>query len=210
MMNMRIIAEISDFVFVEDKLERADAILVPGGSYPELPERAAELWKNGYADLVVPSGKYSIKLGHFAGVKSKREKYDKNYLTECEFYKDILEKNGVSSKSIILENESQCTADNARFSRRVLDEKNIHLQKAIICCKGFHARRCLMFYQFYFPETEFMVAPVVDTPGIDVTRENWYKTEVGLTKVLGELSRLGTQFIPEFGRLKDELTHDLG
>ena len=48
-MNRRIVNDITDFIFLEDRLEKADAIFVPGGSYPELPERAAELWKEGYA-----------------------------------------------------------------------------------------------------------------------------------------------------------------
>lgn len=30
-----------------------------------------------------------------------------------------------------------------------------------------------------------------------MTRENWYRTEAGQRRVLGELARLGTQFTPE-------------
>ena len=60
-----------------------------------------------------------------------------------------------------------------------------------------------MFYQFCFPETEFIMAPVADGPGINITRENWYKTDLGLTRVQGELARLGTQFGPEFEGLKN-------
>ena len=40
-MNRRIVNDITDFIFLEDRLEKADAIFIPGGSYPELPERAA-------------------------------------------------------------------------------------------------------------------------------------------------------------------------
>lgn len=206
-MNMRIINEISDFIFIEDKLEKADAIFIPGGSYPELPERAAQLWKEGYADILVPSGAYPITLGKFAGVKSQQEKYNKDYATECEFYTDVLLANGVSPKDIIPEDKAQFTAENGWFTKKVLDERNIHPQKAIICCKGFHARRCLMYYQFTFPETIFMIAPVfgTDSSGIHVTRDNWYKTDKGVKRVLGELNRLGTQFGPEFDVFKEEM-----
>lgn len=206
-MNMRMINEISDFIFVEDKLEKADAILIPGGSYAELPERAAELWNEGYASLLVPSGKYSIKTGKFKGVKSQGEKYTKRYtkeyLTECEFYADVLVQNGVNPENILWEDESVHTADNARFTKKLLEEKGIELKNAIICCKAFHARRCLMFYQFYFPDTEFMLAPVVGAGDMNITRDNWYRTDLGMTRVLGELARLGTQFTPEFQQLKD-------
>lgn len=200
-MNMRIIDDISNFIFVEDTLEKADVIMIPGSSFPELPEKAAELWKNGYAPIIVPSGGVSIKTGKFNGVKSNIDIYAKDYKTECEFYTDVLEINGVESECIIGEDKSGCTADNARFTKKLLDDNNIYPQKAIICCKGFHARRCLMFYQFYFPETQFIVVPIVHS--LPVSKENWYKNEEGLSKVLGELYRLGVQFTPEFNQLKD-------
>ena len=173
---------------------KADVIFIPGGSYPELPERAARLWKAGCAPCIVPSGRYSVTRGKFAGVKSRAEVYGKDYATECEFYTDVLLTGGVDRDCIIPEAEAVFTAENARFSRKVLDAKGIHPKKAILCCKGYHSRRCLMYYQLSFPETEFQIAPVY----IDVTRENWYRTERGRAKVLGELKRLGTQFAPEF------------
>lgn len=195
---MRIISDITDFIFLEDRLEKADAIFIPGGSYPELPERAAELWKEGYAPYVVPSGRYSIMRGEFAGVKSKAEKYRKAYVTECEFYTDVLQAGGVAHDCIFQETEAQFTAENARFTRKLLDAKGLRPGKAIICCKGFHSRRCLMYYQFSFPDTKFMIAPVY----VNVTRENWYQTAAGQEKVLGELTRLGTQFGPELKGLE--------
>lgn len=228
MKNVRIIEDITNFIFVEDipaqygmeradsgegerSMERvqsaegaglgegmpsaakADVIFIPGGSYPELPERAAQLWKAGYAPYVVPSGRYSVTIGKFTGLKSKADTYRKGYATECEFYTDVLQTNGVAPDCILQEDQAQFTAENARFSRKLLDAKGLHPKKAIICCKGFHARRCLMYYQLCFPDTELLIAPVEGK----VTRENWYRTEAGQRRVLGELARLGTQFTPE-------------
>lgn len=48
-----------------------------------------------------------------------------------------------------------------------------------------------MYYQEQFPETEFLVCPVV-TRGI--SRESWYTTEDGIDTVLGEVERCGGQF----------------
>lgn len=73
----RIIDDITRFVFVEDELEKSDIIFIPGGSHPELGEFAAELYKKGYADTIMPSGGVSIKTGKFGGVKSK-----KRYITK--------------------------------------------------------------------------------------------------------------------------------
>jgi len=194
MIDKRIINDITSFIFVEDELEKADVIFVPGGSYPELPQRAAQLWREGYAPYIVPSGRFSIRSSAFPGVKSQADKYRKDYATECDFYTDVLLSWGVHKESILQEREAAFTAENARFSRRLLDGKGIFPRKAIICCKGFHARRCLMYYQFSFPETELLAAPV----DIIVSRQNWHQTKEGLEKVLGELERLGTQFLPEW------------
>ena len=44
---MKIINDITDFIFLEDEMEEADIIFIPGGSHPELGEYAAEVWKKG-------------------------------------------------------------------------------------------------------------------------------------------------------------------
>ena len=57
------VKEIGDFIFLENDPERADIIFVPGNGYPQMAEKAAELYKKGFAPLVLPSGKYSITDG---------------------------------------------------------------------------------------------------------------------------------------------------
>ena len=167
---------------------------MPGGSFPDIPEKAAELYHEGYAPLLLPSGGVSIKTGKFNGVKSKKEIYDKDYHTDCEFYTDVLLKNGVPYNAIIPENQSGHTRDNAFLSRKVADEKGLVIRAAIIVCKSFHARRCLMLYQLAFPEAKILVRPV-DCDGI--TRDNWHAFEYGVDRVFGELARCGNQFVGE-------------
>ena len=205
MMNNRMVKDITDFIFIEDKPQKADVIFIPGGAYPELPELAAKLWKEGDAEYVVPSGAYAITEGKFAGVKSKKELYTGDYKTECDFYCEVLRRGGVPDEAIIREDKSQFTAQNAWFSKDILEKRGIVPKKAIICCKAFHARRCLMYYQFTFPDTEFIMVPAKDTHNGLVAKENWYLSESGAEKVLGELSRIGTQFMPEFTNLRKEL-----
>ena len=55
-MNNRIITDITNFIFIEDKPQKVDAIFLPGGSHPEQPEYAAELYRKGYAKWLIPSG----------------------------------------------------------------------------------------------------------------------------------------------------------
>ena len=193
-MDNRIITDITNYIFVSDRPQKADIIFLPGGSFPEIPERAAKLYHDGYAPLLLPSGGVSVKSGKFGGVKSKTYIYDKEYQTDCEFYTDVLLKNGVPHDSLICEDKSGHTRDNAFFSQRLLKENGLVIKKGIICCKSFHARRCLMLYQLAFPETEISVVPV-DCYGI--TCDNWYLQEYGIDRVLGELARCGNQFVGE-------------
>ncbi len=201
----RIIEDITNFIFIEDKMDKADAIMIPGSSYPELPEMAAALWKDECAPIIIASGGVSTKTGQFNGVKAKQETYNKNYRTECEFYTDVLQNCGVTIKAIICEDKSGSSADNARLAKKVCDDRKIEIRKAILVCKNFHARRCLMFYQFAFPNTEFIVQPVeYYENGVNITTETWFKTETGQKRVLGELKRLENQFENEFGKMIED------
>ena len=190
-MDKKIIKDISDFIFVSDEPEKVDAIFLPGGSHPVQPEYAAELYRNGYAKYLIPSGGVSVKRDKWPGVKAKKEIYDGDYKTDCEFFTDVLLKCGVPSSAIIGEDKSGHTRDNAFLSREVVDKRGVEIRTALIVCKTFHARRCLMLYQLAFPDVEFRVCPVVC---YDITKDNWYKTEQGIDRVLGELARCGNQF----------------
>ena len=198
-MNNRIINDITNFIFIEDKPQKVDAIFLPGGSHPEQPEFAAELYHKGYAKWLIPSGGVSVKRDKWPGVRSKADIYNGDYQSDCEFFTDVFVKNGVPADAIIGENKSGHTRDNAFLSRRVVDENELEIKTAIIVCKAFHARRCLMLYQMAFPDTTFFVCPAVC---MGITKDNWYKSEQGINRVLGELARCGNQFV---GDIKEYL-----
>ena len=194
MSTMKIIDDITSFIFVEDEPRKCDIIFLPGGSDPGVPEKAAELFHSGFSPLLLPSGGVGIKNGKFGGVKNKKDIYNKDYQTECEFYSDVLLKNGVPGSAIIPEDKSRYTIQNAFFSRQIADERGIAVRCAMICCKSFHDRRCLMLYQFAFPEAEILVMPI-EVYGIN--RDNWYRHQYGIDRVMGKLARCGDQFVAE-------------
>ena len=196
----KIISDISDYIFVSDEPEKVDAIFLPGGSHPELPEYAAELYHKGYAKRLIPSGGVSVKRDKWTGVRSNAEKYNGDYQSDCEFFIDVFVKNGVPIDAIIGEDKSGHTRDNAFLSKKVVDEKDIEIKTALIVCKAFHARRCLMLYQMAFPDVEIKVCPV---HCFNISKDNWYMTEQGIDRVLGELARCGNQFV---GDIKDYLS----
>lgn len=96
------------------------------------------------------------------------------YETEYDFYKDMLIKNGVSESDIYGEARSEYTKQNAEFAKEVVDENKLKVDSAIIICKAFHAKRCLLFYQMYFPNVDFKV---VTFNGFNVSKGNWHTTE---------------------------------
>lgn len=191
-MNTRIISDISNFIFVSDKPEKVDAIFLPGGSHPKQPEYAVELYNQGYAKWLVPSGGVSVKCDKWPGVRSKADIYSVDYQSDCEFFTDVFLKNGVPASAIIGEDQSGHTRDNAFLSRKAVNRAGVEIKTALIVCKAFHARRCLMLYQMAFPDVDIKVCPV---HCYNITKDNWYKSEAGIDRVLGELARCGNQFV---------------
>ncbi len=191
-MNDRIITDISNYIFVRDIPETVDVIFLPGGMHPQQPEYAAELYRRGYAKRIIPSGAMGMQWNTWPGVADKAEIYTGVYRSECEFFIDVLTKNGVPRDVIIPEYTARHTRDNAFLSRKLVDKNGIQIKTALIVCKEFHARRCLMLYQMAFPDVKFKVCPV-NCSGI--TKENWYKSERGINRVMGELERCGNQFV---------------
>lgn len=187
----KFLKDTEDFVFIENEPEKADMIFVPGNGYPHMAERAASLYKEGFAPRVLPSGKYSVTIGKFSGVLKKAELYPGDYATEWEFLRDVLIKNSVEQENILKEECATFTWENALFSRRVIDEAGISVKKAILCCKSYHARRVLMYYQKAFPETEFFVCPSYPD---GINRDNWRDTEESINEVMGEVRRIIVQF----------------
>ena len=125
----------TDYIFVKDEPQKADVIFVPGNGYPQMAAHAAELWKEGFAPYVLPSGRYSTVLGHFAGVQDLAEQYGGNYETEWEFLRTVLQKNGVPEKAILREDKATYTYENALRSREVTDAAGIEVKKAILAAE---------------------------------------------------------------------------
>lgn len=193
-----IISDIGNFIFIEDHPQKCDLIIAVGGSFPQIPEKAAALYRQGYAPCVLAGGRFSVTTGVFKGVSDKADRYDGDYFTECEFYTDVLTKNGVPEHAVIKEDRSGHTRENAEFAREITEKLGLSVRSAIIVCKRFHARRCLMFFSSAFPETEFCVVPAdVHVGEYDLTRENWFLTDHGIRRVLGELARCGSQMTVE-------------
>lgn len=178
--------DITNYIFVSDEPCCVDAVFIVGGSLAIAAQTGADLYKRGYCDTIFIGGKYSVKRDSFPLPE---------YKTEFDFYREILIKNGVSETDIYGEARSGYTKQNAEFAKQAVDENNFDIKSAIIVCKSFHARRCLLFYQMYFPNVDFKV---ITFDGFDISKDNWHTTDYGKQRVLGELRRIKEQ-VPNAG-----------
>lgn len=118
---------------------KAGAIVVLGGGVSpegipvrpsaERAQRAAELWKAGYAPLVLISGGYTV-----IGPR-----------TEAQSMAIVLQGLGVPSKALILENNSLNTFDNAVESQKLLLKRNV--QKVLLVTSRIHLLRSTLTFR---------------------------------------------------------------
>jgi uncharacterized SAM-binding protein YcdF (DUF218 family) len=164
-------------MFFETGIGKSDVILVPGGSQPQLMEKAAALYHEGIAPYILPSG------GATPNVET----------TEWEFLRNLGVTLGVPEEAILKEDQAANTFDNARFSLQVLEQMGIPHKTVVLVCKTYHARRALFTYQLVFPkDTVFYVSPVIDWTGI--SKDNWYLDEQSINRVMNEFEKIGKYF----------------
>lgn len=188
---------ISDFMFFGDQLEKADIILVPGCFRPHLILKAVELYKQGLAPLILPSG----GVGHKLGLKIAAGEV--SWQSEWEYLQSIALENGVPAEAILKEDQALHTFDNAQLSRQLVDKLGIKVKKAILVCKAHHARRALLTYQAALSkDVEYFVCSVIDDR--DVRVDNWFTTEKKIGMVMSELEKIGKYFGKHIPNLRNE------
>ncbi|MFQ9448188.1 MAG: YdcF family protein [Christensenellales bacterium] len=153
------IDDITRFIFLSDKPQKADILFIPGNGHAEPSEYAAELYHQGYAPLFLPSGRFSVTTGTFSSQQSGARTYEGRFETEWAFMRAVLMANGVPENAILREDEATFTYQNAIYSRRRTDAEKLTVRRALLCCMPIHARRAKMYYQTLFPETELLICP---------------------------------------------------
>jgi uncharacterized SAM-binding protein YcdF (DUF218 family)/8-oxo-dGTP pyrophosphatase MutT (NUDIX family) len=142
---IRLAKIIWNYHLLNQKLEKADGILVLGSSDIRIAERGAELYLDHWAPLIIFSGGLGRMTKHtFAK-------------SEAEVFADVAIKMGVPKDKIILETKSTNTGDNILFSRQLLLERNIAVRKLIAVTKPYMERRALATIKKLWPELDFIV-----------------------------------------------------
>ena len=137
--------ELWNYHKLNQPLEKADAILVLCSHDERVAERSAELFKGGWAPLVIFSGG--------AGAITKQLWTE----PEAERFARIAIEQGVPRTDILVENKSSNTGDNIRFTRQLLAERNLELQRFIAVQKPYMERRTYATFRKLWPEKDVVV-----------------------------------------------------
>ena len=160
-----------DYHHVGHSLARADAILVLGSHDPRVAERAAEVFLEGWAPLIVFSG----NLGSLtSGIWTR---------PEAEIFADVAAARGVPRENMLLEPRATHTGENVSFCRELLAERGLQPRRAIAVQKPYMERRTLATFQRRWPELDVVVTspqiPFDAYPNADITRDDVIHIMVG-------------------------------
>ncbi len=153
--------------------------MVLGSHDLRVAEYAIELFKKGYAPLIIFSG----GLAHQDDLLNTG--WEK---PEAEMMADLALKAGVPAENIIVENQSQNTGDNFRFTKKLLEEKGIDCKSFIFVQKPYMERRSWATFKIEWPDKK----GVVTSPPIafeDYCNEEFPKDKV-INIMLGDLQRV--------------------
>jgi len=160
-----------DYHLVRHALRRSDCIIALGSHDTRVAERAAEVFLEGWAPLLVCSG----HLGALTGGTWTR--------SEAAVFADVAAARGVPRDRILLEDRSTNTGENVTFSRRLLAERGLEPRTAIAVQKPYMERRTLATFQARWPELDVRVtSPQLgfdDYPAGDIRKDDVIHIMVG-------------------------------
>lgn len=170
-------------LILEKPLDHADAILVLSGSavYKERTRKAAELYKQGVAPIVIVTND-GTRAGWLSG-EQKNPRY-------VELEQRELLANGVMPDSIVvLAGEVSGTDDEARAVISEIDARQI--RSLLLVTSAYHTRRSLRTFEKIVAGKEVAIGVVAVPPG-DRTPGAWYwyLTPRGWQTVAGEYVKI--------------------
>lgn len=155
---------------IEDPLEKADVLIVLSDDnfYADRATRAAELFREGKAPLVVASGR---RLRPTAGIAELMEH-------------DLVERGVPKGKILRFPQDGDSTQEEAEALAKLAKTKNWH--KTIVVTSNYHTRRARYIFRRVFPQgIEVRVASARDG---DFDPENWWAKRKSTKLFMRELA----------------------
>jgi len=158
---------------------KADVIVALGTNDLRVAEFAADLYRHEFGKLLVCTGGMAHQNDLLATAWEQ---------TEAEMFANIAERCGVPRDRMLLETEATNTAENVRFTRRLLDRQNVRPGNIVIAVKPFMQRRTWATLATEWPEMPATLA----SP--KMTLDEYFTDELHPEKILnimlGDLQRI--------------------
>lgn len=172
-----------DYHHMHQQLEKSDCILALGSHDLRVANRAADLYLQGWAPLVIFSGGLGNLTQHMWTEP------------EADQFARIAMEMGVPAEAIIIENRSTNTGENIQFTRQILEEKGLDVKSFIVVQKPYMERRSYATFKKHWPDKKLIVTSPV------LSFEEYPTEEIALEKVIhvmaGDLQRI--KIYPEKG-----------
>lgn len=165
-----------DYHHMHHDLQKADCILTLGSHDTRVAERAAELYHQGWAPLLIFSG----GLGRLtSGTWTE---------TEAERFARIAMDKQVPKEAILIESKSTNTGENITYTRELLAATGLDPHTFIVVQKPYMERRSYATFKKHWPDKELFVT----SPQMTLTA--YANNEIPMEKVInimvGDLQRI--------------------
>ncbi|MEO6546470.1 MAG: YdcF family protein [Ferruginibacter sp.] len=134
-----------DYHHMNHQLAKSDCILALGSHDLRVADRAAELYLQGWAPLVIMSG----GLGNFT--------QDMWTESEADKFAAIAIQKGVPANAILIENKSTNTGENIVFTQQLLNQRALDPQSFIVVQKPYMERRSYATFKKNWPGKTLLV-----------------------------------------------------
>jgi len=162
----------------QDSLKKVDAIVViSGGDNNERIQKGVDLYKEGWAPVLV-----------FSGAAAEGD------VSNAKMMKTIAVSKGVPKEDILIEERSKTTEENAEFTSDLLKQEG--LDSYILVTSPYHQRRA---YELFKKENE--VAEIINQSALDENwrKKGWWENNVARFLTIGEISKLFVNFVQGIG-----------
>lgn len=133
-----------DYMRLNQKLKKVNAIFVFGSIDERVAEYAAQLFLDGYGDWLIVSG----------GTAHEDDMLSTSWTgTEAEHFGGIAKKMGVPSKKIILESKATNTGENIMFTYNIIQEKDLDINSILLVQKPYMERRAFATFEKQWPDS---------------------------------------------------------
>jgi uncharacterized SAM-binding protein YcdF (DUF218 family) len=165
-----ILSSVGEAWIAEDPLDRADVLIVLGDDnfYADRATRAAELFREGKAPVVVASGR---RLRPNAGIAELMEH-------------DLIERGVPKDKIVRFTHDADSTEEEAEALRKLVRERK--WRSAIIVTSNYHTRRTRYIFHKVFPQgMELRVASAHDG---DFDPQHWWEKRKSIKELTHEFA----------------------